>query len=83
MIQKSEMKVYRSSSKIKKLKIKMLGGKSVDCKSGLSQEQMRLSIGICFLVVASLVQCIGATGTLNFILFYRVRSDLPLLFLHS
>lgn len=83
MIRKSEMKVYRNSSKIKKFKSAMLGGKSVDCRIGASLEHMRLSIGISFLVVvvvASFVQCIGATGTLSFTL-YHARSDLSLLFL--
>lgn len=68
------MKVYQSSSKIKKSTITMSGvGKFVEHKSGLSLEPMKLStVGIIF-VIASLVQCMGATGT--FILFYRARTE--------
>lgn len=59
MVHESEMKVYRSSSKIKELEMKTLGHKA----SGLSLERPSL-IGVCLLlVVASLVQCISATGT--------------------
>lgn len=69
MIPKSEMKVYRSSSKIKKLVITMLGGKFVECRSGFSSEQI---VGICILLIASLVQCIGATGTFSSF-YHRIR----------
>lgn len=59
----TEMKVYRASSEINRNDIKMraLGRK----RSGLGLEQMKLSsiVGICVLAVATLVQCIGATGT--------------------
>lgn len=59
MLHKSEMKVYRNSSKIKECKMKTLGHKA----SGLGLERASL-IGVCLLlVVASLVQCISATGT--------------------
>lgn len=58
---KLKMKVYRYSSKIKKSET--AGERFVDCRSGLRLEQMKLSVGICVLVIASLLQCIGGTGT--------------------
>ena len=62
MIEKSTMKVYRYSSKIKKSET--ADGKFIDCKSGLRLEQMKkLSVGIYVLIIASLLQCIGGTGT--------------------
>lgn len=65
----TEMKVYRASSEINRNDIKMraLGRK----QNGLGLKQMKLSIvGIC--VLATLVQCIGATG--------KFTADLPISF---
>lgn len=56
--------MYRNRLKIKMSLIAMLRGKIITHKSGLGLEQMKLSnVGIYFLIIASVVRCIGATGT--------------------
>lgn len=64
MIQKSEMKVYRNSSKIKESLIKMPKGRwSAGLKNCFCLQQRSLPIvGIFVLIIASVLQCISASG---------------------
>lgn len=55
------MKVYRYSSKIKKSE-SSAGGNFIDCGSGLLRLEQMKPVGICVLVIASLLQCVGGTG---------------------
>jgi hypothetical protein len=83
------MKVYRkrNSSKIKTLVIAMVGGKSKirGSKCGLAavEQQIKLSIVGIFVLMMTIVQCIGATGTYmnSFIMIFSCASLLMLLLL--
>lgn len=82
-----EMKVYRkrNSSKIKTLVITMACRKSKCGLAAIEHRQIKLSIVGIFVLMMTIVQCIGATGTYinSFIMISSYASLLRCFFFHK